>query len=242
MMKNCYFITGSSKGLGKALCELVLNEPNNVVYGIARTKTIEHANYVHLTKDLSNLADVESVKFPAIEDAQQFILVNNAGMVGDVKHVGNIDNKAIIDSYNLNLIAPAILSNNFIKTYRNTAAEKTIINVSSGAGRHPIDGWNVYCSTKAGLDMFSQVLNEEISIDQSNIRVLSLAPGIIDTGMQTEIRSASKKEFSGLEKFIEYKANGDLTNPETTAHQVLRFINEKTLANDVLCSVRDLTN
>lgn len=241
-MKNYYFITGSSKGLGKSLCELLLNDERNIVYGIARSQTIEHPNYVHLTKDLSKLNDVESIHFPIIDTSEKIILVNNAGMVGDVKHVGNIDNKAIIDSYNLNLIAPAILSNNFIKTYKNASAEKTILNISSGAGRHPIDGWNVYCSTKAGLDMFSQVLNEEIAIDESNIRVLSLAPGIIDTGMQTEIRSASQIEFSGLEKFIEYKANGDLENPETTAQQVLRFINEKNLANDVLCSVRDLTN
>lgn len=241
-MKNYYFITGSSKGLGKALCELILNEPTNKVYGIARTQSIDHENYVHFSKDLSNLTDIEYVDFPPLEDGSKIVLVNNAGRVGDVKHVGNIDNKAIIDSYNLNLIAPAILSNNFIKAYKNLSSEKTIINISSGAGRYPIDGWNVYCSTKAGLDMFSQVLNEEIAIDQSNIRVLSLAPGIIDTGMQTEIRRANKSEFSGLEKFVEYKANGDLTDPGTTAEQVLRFIHEKNLANDVLCSVSDLAN
>jgi benzil reductase ((S)-benzoin forming) len=162
-------------------------------------------------------------------------------MVGDVKHVGNIDNQQIIDSYNLNLIAPAVLTNNFIAKYSGLSCEKIVLNISSGAGRTPIDGWNVYCSTKAGMDMFSQVLNEEVKIDKSNIKVLSLAPGIIDTDMQIQIRAAEQSEFSNIEKFIEYKKEGDLTPANITAQQVLRFIEEDGLATKVLCSVRDLT-
>jgi len=37
-----YFITGSSKGLGKALVELLLEDQNSIVYGIARTQSIEN--------------------------------------------------------------------------------------------------------------------------------------------------------------------------------------------------------
>ena len=239
---NYFFITGSSKGLGKSLSELLLKEENNIVFGLARNKTIEHKNYHHFSIDLSDLNKVQEFNFPELADAKNLVLVNNAGMVGDVKHVGNINNQSIIDCYNLNLIAPAILSNNFISAYKKLEIEKMVLNISSGAGRHPIDGWNVYCSTKAGLDMFSQVLNEEVKIDNSNIRVLSLAPGIIDTGMQTEIRSANINEFSGLEKFIDYKANGDLATPENTANLVHRFITEKALPENVLCSVRDLAS
>ncbi len=239
---NYYFITGASKGLGKALTELLLEDDNNVVYGLSRTNTTQHFNYTHIEIDLSSPEKVESFQFPELKDANKVVLVNNAGMVGDVKYVGNIDNRKIIDCYNLNLIAPAILTNNFIAAYNNSSVKKLIINVSSGAGRHPIDGWNVYCSTKAGMDMFSQVLNEENKINESNIEVLSLAPGIIDTGMQTEIRSADVNEFSGLEKFIDYKENGDLVQPEITAQQVLTFIKNPNIATNVLCSVRDLTN
>ena len=237
---NYYFITGSSKGLGKALTELLLKDDNNIVYGIARNCTINHKNYNHKQLDLSDLNQTQSYHFPELSDAENIVLINNAGIVGDVKHVGGIDNQKIIDCYNLNLIAPAILTNNFIKAYGKSTNAKLVLNISSGAGRHPIDGWNVYCSTKAGMDMFSQVFNEELKIDNSNIKVLSLAPGIIDTGMQSEIRNADKTEFSGLEKFIDYKANGDLTQPEITAQQAFRFIQHPDLAKDVLCSVRDL--
>jgi len=90
--------------------------------------------------------------------------------------------------------------------------------------------------------MFSQVLNEEVKIDKSKITVLSLAPGIIDTEMQVEIRTAKRSDFSSIERFIEYKKEGYLTVPEITAQQILRFIKENDLSTNVICSVRDLTN
>jgi benzil reductase ((S)-benzoin forming) len=238
---NYYFITGSSKGLGKSLTELLLQDDNNTIYGISRSSSLEHKRYNHNTVDLSQLDEVTSYNFPRLEDAEKIVLVNNAGIVGDVNHVGGIDNQKIIDCYNLNLIAPAILMNKFIAAYSNSVIEKMVLNISSGAGRTPIDGWNVYCSTKAGIDMFSQVLNEEVKLDNSNIKVLSLAPGIIDTDMQVQIREADESAFSNIEKFIEYKKDGDLTPAHVTAQQVLRFIQEDDLSTNVLCSVRDLT-
>ncbi|PCJ23409.1 MAG: short-chain dehydrogenase [Flavobacteriales bacterium] len=238
---NYYFITGSSKGLGKSLTELLLEDENNFVYGIARTSSIKHERYIHTNMDLSNLDEVENYLFPELNNVNRIILVNNAGMVGDVNRVGKIDNKKIIDCYNLNLISPVILINNFISKYTSLSCEKMVLNISSGAGRTPIDGWNVYCSTKAGIDMFSQVLKEEAKIDNSNVTVLSLAPGIIDTDMQVQIREAKESAFSSIEKFIEYKKDGDLTLPDVTAKQVYRFITEKDLSTNVLCSVRDLS-
>ncbi len=238
---NYFFITGSSKGLGKSLTELILNDENNTVYGIARSSSIQHDRYIHANLDLSRLDEVEAFQFPSLNDADKVVLVNNAGMVGDVKHVGKINNQKIIEAYNLNLIAPAILVNNFVAAYSNSVNEKMVLNISSGAGRTPIDGWNVYCSTKAGMDMFSQVLKEEVKIDDSNIKVLSLAPGIIDTNMQVQIREAEESDFSNIERFIEYKKGGDLTSPAITAQQVLRFIEEDELSTNVICSVRDLT-
>ena len=238
---NYFFITGSSKGLGKALTELLLENENNTVYGMARSSSISHKRYFHTVIDLSKLDNVVSYPFPTLENVEKIVLINNAGMVGDVNRIGQLDNQKIIDCYNLNLITPAVLINNFISLYTNYSCNKLVLNISSGVGRATIDGWNVYCSTKAGIDMFSQVLKEEAQIDGTGIKILSLAPGIIDTDMQVQIREANKNEFSNIENFIEYKKNGDLSNPKTTAKQVLRFIEEEELLTNVICSVRDLT-
>ena len=237
---NYFFITGSSKGLGKSLTELLLTDTNNAVYGFGRTNNISHKNYTHTTLDFNNLDQVNDYTFPKLTDAKKIILINNAGIVGDIKHCGRIDSQSIISCYNINTIAPAILTNNFMANYSNDT-EKLIINISSGAGRTPIDGWSIYCSSKAGLDMFSQVLNEEIKIDNSNCTILSLAPGIIDTDMQVNIRSSAANDFSNIEKFIEYKKGGDLSSPDLTAKQVLQFIINPKLASSTLCSVKDLT-
>ena len=68
--------------------------------------------------------------------------------------------------------------------------------------------------------MFSQVLNKEIKIDKSNCKILSLAPGIIDTDMQVAIRSSDQNDFSNIDNFINYKKEGDLAKPKFTANHV----------------------
>lgn len=237
---NYYFITGTSKGLGKALTELVLEDASNYVYGISRTNNISHKNFTFIALDLSNLSEVKNFKFPTISDATKIVLINNAGIVGDIKHIGNLDNEKIISTYSINLISPTILTNLFISSFSSTI-KKQIINISSGAGHSPIDGWSVYCATKAGLDMFSLVLQEEINANKLNIKTINLAPGIIDTNMQDEIRRADEANFTNIKHFVEYKNNGDLAHPTTTAKQVMIFLLDEKLMENTLCSVKDLT-
>ncbi|MBW6483212.1 MAG: SDR family NAD(P)-dependent oxidoreductase [Vicingaceae bacterium] len=234
-----FFITGSSKGLGKALTELLLSDKNNFVYGISRTNTIYHQQFQHLKLDLADLDAVKQFQFSELKDATAITLINNAGIVGDIKHLGNLDAKKIISTYNINLVAPTLLINQFFNTYNNKI-QKLVVNISSGAGRSPIDGWSVYCASKAGLDMLSLVFKTELEHNNINTNIISLAPGIIDTSMQDEIRKADKTNFSNIERFIEYKNNGDLSNPKETAKQVYAFIFNQKLHHKTICSVRDL--
>src|SRR5688572_14651118 len=86
-----YFITGTSQGIGKALAETLLNEPNTQVFGTARHQTIDHANYRHLLLDLSqtqNLIQNLPQFFPELPGAEELVLVNNAGVIGEIGYVG----------------------------------------------------------------------------------------------------------------------------------------------------------
>lgn len=237
---NYFFITGSSKGLGKALTILLLKDETNFVVGISRTNNIKHLQFKHISIDLADIDAVRQFQFPELKDAKTITLINNAGIVGDIKYLGNLDCDKIITTFNLNLIAPTLLINQFIKTYNNKL-DKLVLNISSGAGRSPIDGWSVYCTTKAGLDMLSLVFKEEINNKSLSINVLSLAPGIIDTDMQEEIRKADKADFSNIKRFKAYKNNGDLSHPEVTAMLVAKFISDKKLHDKTICSVRDIS-
>mgnify|MGYP000106078958 CR=1 FL=1 len=237
---NYYFITGTSKGLGKSIAERLLKDENNFVYGYSRSEGLKHKKYVHTRIDLGDVDTLKDFQFPELENAQKIVLINNAGIVGDINHIGRLNNQKIIDSYKVNLIAPVLFANNFVAKYGRCDAETVIVNISSGAGRTPIDGWSVYCSTKAGLDMFSQVLKEDLELDNLNIKVLSLAPGIIDTEMQYEIRQSDESSFSNINRFVDYKKDGELTEASITASKIVRFLEEEELQNSVMCSVRDL--
>ena len=46
---NIYYITGASSGIGEAIAELLLEDSNNIVFGIARSRTIQHDRYKHFT-------------------------------------------------------------------------------------------------------------------------------------------------------------------------------------------------
>lgn len=138
-----FFITGTSRGIGKALVERALREEAIIVYGFSRQNTIQHERYQHTAVDLS---DIENLKkdvqdfFPELSQADRIVLINNAGTLGDVKYVGALADEKIQFLFNLNVTAPAILMNHFLSVYGTQQAEKIIINVSSGAGKSPVDG------------------------------------------------------------------------------------------------------
>lgn len=244
---NYYYITGTSRGLGKAFAEYLLENPSNVVIGIARQKTIEHKNYNHFYLDLSDVNELSNFKFELHANAKKIYLINNAGMLGFIKPVGKLDAAIIAKSYTLNLIAPSILTNEFINCYETTDAEKVIVNISSGAGKYPVDGWATYCASKAGLDMFSKVVDEEQKVRAEHaetsihkgFKIFSIAPGVVDTQMQDEIRKASKADFSNLEKFINYKVNNELKSPLEISRRYFSILNNVGQIKDVLSSIRD---
>ena len=238
-----FFITGSSKGIGRGLVERVLEEEDTEVHGFSRSPGVEHSRYHHHQVDLSDtgwLTDHAAEFFPKLEDTTQIVLINNAGMLGDVKYMGDLDNASYARLFNLNVTAPAMLMNEFIKAYREQTVKKLIINVSSGAGKYPVDGWSGYCASKAALDMLSQVAQNELEQKglSDHFKVYALAPGVVDTEMQGEIRQVSKENFSKLDKFINYKKDGALDDARHTAEKFMELINNSDRFEDVLQDVR----
>ena len=236
---NHYYITGTSRGIGKALAEILLENEKNIVYGISRHHTIEHTNYKHFTLDLSDTGKVKEFNFLPVENGDLIALVNNAGAIGEIMPVGKLTEDSIIDNYSVNLISPGLLINKFISFYQHYKTKKVIINISSGAGKHPIDAWSTYCASKAGLDMFTRVVAGEQKINQGDFHVFSIAPGIFDTQMQKEIRSANPKDFSRLNDFLDYKNNHLLNTPELVAKKIIHILHHHEQFNEIVFSIND---
>ena len=156
-----YFITGTSQGIGRALAETLLQRENVRVIGISRTNPIVHERFTVWQADLLDSETLNNFSFPEYNDATKVVLVNNAGMLGEVGYVGHLSPDEIADVFTLNLTATSVLANAFLRVYAGKKVPALIANISSGAGKNPIDGWAAYCASKAGLDMFSNVLAEE---------------------------------------------------------------------------------
>lgn len=228
-----YFITGTSSGIGKALAELALDQGHHVT-GISRRRVIEHKNYRHLSYDLSNFDNYHLINFDVNKGSEDVILVNNAGTLGDVKPVGRMDPLAIEKAYQINVVAPSILSNIFISQLGQQ--KKKILNISSGAAKYAVSGWSTYCASKAAIDHFTRVMVE----DNPGLEAWSVAPGIVDTGMQEEIRRHQETDFPDVQRFIDYKKGGELNSPEDVAQTLYGIISGTLKAPDTVFSVRDL--
>lgn len=232
---NVYYITGASSGIGEAIAELLLEDSDNMVVGIARSRTIQHDRYKHHFIDLSTNWFETIFKKPTFK-AEKIILINNAGSIGPIKPLHEHSEDEIKDNYFLNIVAPTILCKQFITSFSDSKSKCIVLNISSGAGKHPIHSWSTYCSSKSALDMLSLTAD----LESPNVKFYSIAPGIVDTPMQDEIRDADENHFPELNRFIAYKKDGELSSPLEVAQKYVDFLNNSTKFKEVLYSVRDL--
>lgn len=220
-ISEIWIITGTSSGLGNAIALNVLQRTGALVYGFARKNTITHKNYFHQQIDLSDFNLVNSIQLPEIPaTVKHLVLINNAGGLGEMLFAGKLENHIINSTYTLNIITPHILSNQFLNQYGEiTDINKCIINVSSGAAKTPYAGWSIYCSTKAAIDMMTLCLvQEQAQLPKSqSTRIFALAPGVIDTAMQAQIRNADESGFTAKNKFVELHKNQQLYNVHDVA-------------------------
>lgn len=236
---NYYYITGTSRGIGRALAERLLEDEQNSVTGLARGSGPQHPRYTHHRIDLSDLSQVQKFAFPRANGAGRIVLVNNAGVIA-VSPVGKLSPEAIVEGYTVNLIAPALLTNQFVATYRDAAAKKVIINIASGAGRNPTDGLSIMGASKAGLDMLSRVIAAEQKFEgRGDFRVIAVSPGVVDTAMAGVIVESSPEDSSRVATFRSMRAEGKLASPEEVAAGLCRMLDGIHAVEEVMVAVQD---
>jgi len=230
-------ITGASKGLGEAIAKRLIHEQIAVV-SVSRTENQEIRNlanqkgilYKHFSCNLSLEIEIQEV-FMEIAHyifqknaATEILLFNNAGVIEPIHKVGNLDQTPIVRNIQVNLIAPIIITNLFLSKAQLTNTKITVINVTSGAATRSIEGWSVYCSSKAGLNMFTQTAAIEQAAMNTNNKIIAFSPGVMDTGMQETIRSSSDEAFKELDKFKEYKEKKQLLGADIVANALVDFV------------------
>ncbi|WP_426174786.1 SDR family oxidoreductase [Massilia sp. TWR1-2-2] len=227
MMKA--ILTGHSKGLGAAIAADLLAR-GVAVHGIARGAAPQlAARFPDLLRqtelDLADSAVLGAwLAGPALAASlagcDTVLLINNAGTVQPVGPLALQDAGAVARAIAVNVAAPLMLAGAVAAACAPHAACR-ILHVSSGAGRSAYPGWSVYCATKAALDQHARA----VALDQnSNLRICSLAPGVIDTGMQAEIRATGLDRFPLRQRFDELKRAGELAAPARCAAALIDYL------------------
>ncbi|CAG9620801.1 (S)-benzoin forming benzil reductase [Sutcliffiella rhizosphaerae] len=247
-----FIVTGASKGLGEATVQQLLKKGNHVIC-ISRTENekleeLANANGAELSflqEDLTKherITGIVQYLLSKIEEdnmLEEVYFINNAGMVDPIKPAGKADDKMITKAIHLNLLTPILITNEFIRLTESWNCKKVIINISSGAANRPIHGWNTYCSTKAGLDMFTKTVGLEQGQAASPTTILSFSPGIMDTEMQGVIRNSDKEDFDNIETFKTYYEEGQLRSPFFVAEKLLELILSTNVENGRVYDIKE---
>ena len=239
-MNPTVLITGHSHGLGAALAAAWL-ETGACVIGLARRTNPElAATYPdQLQETAINLADSQAVLAYTRSDAFRRIcqeadtlwLFNNAGTVAPSAPLGAQADDDNTHALNLNITAPLLLANATVAHARDRERVR-IVHISSGAARKPYPGWSIYGASKAALDRHAADAAAE------GVRIVSLAPGVVDTAMQAGMRNDAA--FPLREQFAALHADGKLQSASDTAAQILAYCQSDQFAREPIADIRTL--
>ncbi len=230
------FITGVSRGLGKAIAELYLSKGEKVT-GIGRSCDLEHENFSFISCDLSDLDAVRQLQFEAFSG--EVTLINNAGVIGEIKRLSDMEIVDVDHVMTVNVSAPVLLTQQIYQHVENKDMF-SLVNISSGAANRAIPSWASYCASKSALNMHTETFFLEEQEKGNHPKVYCVAPGVIDTGMQSEIRSANPENFSSSENFHNLKEEDKLFSPKEAAERLF-LLTESEYDAELFYDLRDIT-
>ena len=251
MPRHLYILTGGSRGMGAAMAEQLLHAEHLLV-SIARQSNPALAEQAlksgaQLVQWQHDLAAPESVALKlevfleliAPTDVHSAALINNAGVVSQLGPVQDTASGDLANALRVGLEAPVVLTAAFLRATAHWSCPKRVLNISSGLGRRAMAGSASYCAAKAGLDHFSRAVALDEARKPSGARVCSLAPGVIDTDMQTQLRNSNLARFPDGQNFIALKESGQLWSAPVAAAKVLAFLARSDFGSNPVADVRD---
>ena len=191
LINKVVLITGSSRGIGKAVALRLASEGASVILNSSKSKdeakkvllglpTAKGAQHCYIQSDIRSLQEIcglmNQIK---IKYGRLDILINNAGSTHFIKH-NKIDalTKDIFDEmYELHLLAPYLCAQKALPLLRKSG-DGLIINIASIAALTATGSNMAYCAMKAGLVNLTKSLARALA---PYIRVNAISPGLTDT-------------------------------------------------------------
>ncbi len=250
MTTHLTIITGASRGMGLALAQQ-LAVPGNTLLCLSRQTNPAldqqaNAQGISLTQWPADLGDAATV-------AQQLqvwlsgkahaftsvTLVNNAGMIPAIAPLSDVPASDISAAMRVGVEAPMLLTGAFLQATAGWKMPKKVLNISSGLGRRAMASQASYCAAKAAMDHFTRCLALEEALKPHGAKVCSLAPGVIDTDMQVQLRGAPDNSFPDKANFVGMKQSGALTSPHEAAARLIAYMARADFGSNPVGDVRD---
>jgi NAD(P)-dependent dehydrogenase (short-subunit alcohol dehydrogenase family) len=249
---HLYILTGGSRGMGLAMAEQLL-QPGNTLLCMARTASTQlaapaGAQLLQWTLDLAQgaqaagrLRDWLQAEPPGRYASAT--LINNAGVIPRIAPLsacaGAADLDGLAQALRVGLEAPMQLAAAFLGATEGWGVPRKVLNISSGLGRRAMASQAAYCAAKAGMDHFTRCLALDEATKPHGAKVCALAPGVIDTDMQVQLRGADASTFPDVGNFAQLKSGGMLTSPHDAAARVLAWLQRADFGTHPVADVRD---
>jgi NAD(P)-dependent dehydrogenase (short-subunit alcohol dehydrogenase family) len=215
------FISGASRGIGAGMAERFSEAGLRLVLCSRTPPILESSDLVIARpldardeKGLDELVGLAEERFGGID-----LWVNNAGVLDPIGPIRDVSLEDFREHVDINLSGVFVGSRAYIRHLRRLDRGGVLINVSSGAAWNPYAGWGAYCAGKAGVERLTEVIAlEEAEI---GLRAYSIAPGVVDTAMQTRIRESTPEDFPDVERFRERKRDNAFNSARYVAENFL---------------------
>ncbi len=255
-MHDLYILTGASRGMGLAMAQQLL-QPGAVLLGLSRqpdpglkTQAAQRrATLLQWPVDLADPAPVADrlarwlgeLDAPSLASAT---LINNAGVIPRIGPLSDCPVPELANALRVGLEAPMQLTAAFLRATgawvdAGWRGPRRVLNISSGLGRRPMASQAPYCAAKAGMDHFTRCAALDEAQRPHGAKLVSLAPGVIDTDMQVQLRGGDPAAFPDRERFVELQRQGQLTSPQDAAARVLAWLRRPDFGDQPVADVRD---
>lgn len=245
------FITGASRGFGRAISQLICNKEDGILGDADKGSRIvlmsRDASELEKTKiliqnenksfdidvvqvDLNDIRQTQDVVEKTLtncgNDFQSAFLFSNAGLLGDAsKTVADLDDiEKMQQVYHVNVISPSYLISRFCKHF--VGVNRFVISTSTLAAIQPFSYTSLYSSSKAGMDMYIR----NLATDCPDVRALNYAPGPMDTEMGREVRDKTGSKET-KEYFTMMFNEGKIVNPVDSVKKMLMLVRKNEFEN-----------
>ena len=220
-MSHSVLITGISSGIGRGLAQACL-ERGDQVFALGRKPMPDGAGLpgLHFVPcDLARFGDIPQALARLLAGVNRLdTVILNAGILGGISDLADTSMERLKEVMDVNLWAnKALLDALFAGPWE----VDQVVAISSGAAVSGARGWSGYALSKAALNMLIKLYAAE----RPQTHFTALAPGLVDTGMQTYARALpADPRFPSIDRLKRAHGTADMPMPDEAAPKLLEAV------------------